>query len=154
MKKLIVLLLLLIPLGLNAAPYKVGQSVPPLELKDQFGKMHVMKVMPHILIMAFEKGTGAKVNEFLASQDKGYLNLHKAAFVADISGMPSFITTTFAIPKMQKYPHTVLLIYDEEFGLKFPGQEEKITIMKFSGNFIQSIDYVSSSDDVKKAIEQ
>lgn len=152
MKKIIVLLLLTVSIW--GAAYKVGQSVQPLELKDQFAKKHTMKVMPHTLIMAFEKGTGATVNEYLAAQDKGYLNAHNAAFVADISGMPSFITNTFAIPKMQKYPHTVLLIDDEEFGLKFPGQEEKITVMKFKGNFLQSIDYVSTADELKRAVEQ
>jgi hypothetical protein len=152
MKKIIVFLLMAISLW--AAPYKVGQSVSPLDLKDQFGKKHILKVMPHTLIMAFEKGTGATVNEYLAAQDKGYLGEHNAAFVADISGMPSFITSSFAIPKMQKYPHTVLLIYDEEFGLKFPGEEDKITVMKFRGNFLQSINYVSTADELKKAIEQ
>lgn len=153
MKKIIVSLLL-IAVSIWGAPYKVGQSILPLDLKDQFGKKHTLKVMPHTLIMAFEKGTGATVNGYLATQDKGYLNAHNTVFVADISGMPSFITNTFAIPKMQKYPHIVLLIDDEEFGLKFPGQEEKITIMKFKGNFLQSIDYVSTTDELKKAIEQ
>jgi hypothetical protein len=149
-----VMLLLLMVLSLWGATYKVGQSVIPLDLKDQFGKKHTLKVMPHTLIMAFEKGTGATVNEYLAAQDKGYLSAHNAVFVADISGMPTFITNTFAIPKMQKYPHTVLLIYDEELGLKFPGVEEKITIMKFRGNFLQSVDYVTTADEIKRAIEQ
>lgn len=152
MKHVVVLLVMV--LSLLAAPYKAGQSVMPLDLKDQFGKKHTLKVMPHTLLMAFEKGTGATVNEYLAGQDKGYLSAHNAAFVADISGMPSFITNTFAIPKMQKYPHTVLLIYDEEFGLKFPGEEGKITVMKFKGNFLQSINYVSSANEIKQAVEQ
>lgn len=146
--------MVLIAVSLWGAPYKVGQTVPPMELKDQFGKKHTLKVMPHTLIMAFEKGTGTTVNDYLSSQDKGYLDAHNAAFVADISGMPSFITKAFAIPKMQKYPHIVLLIDDEEFGLKFPGKEEKITIMKFKGNLVDSIDYVSTADELKKAIEQ
>ncbi|MDD2950784.1 MAG: hypothetical protein PHU29_08350 [Sulfuricurvum sp.] len=153
MKKIIVVLLL-IAVSLWGAPYKEGQSVPPLELKDQFGTKHILKVMPHTLIMVFEKGTSSTVNDYLAAQDKGYLNAHNAAFVADISGMPSFITKAFAIPKMQKYPHIVLLIDDEEFGLKFPGKEEKITIMKFKGNTVESIDYVGTADELKKAIEQ
>ncbi len=153
MKKVIISFLF-IAVSMWGASYKVGQSVPPLELKDQFAKQHTLAMMPHTLIMAFEKGTGTTVNEYLAAQDKGYLDGYNAVFVADISGMPSFITQAFAIPKMQKYPHIVLLIDDEEFGLKFPGKEEKITIMKFKGNFLESIDYVSTADELKKAIEQ
>lgn len=152
MKKVIVLLM--IAVSVWAAPYKVGQSVMPLDLNDQFGKRITLKVMPKTLIMAFEKGTGATVNEYLTVQEKGYLAKNKAAFVADISQMPKFITESFALPKMRKYTHTVLLIQDEEQGLNFPAQEEKITVMKFRGNFLTKIEYISTAAELKKAIEQ
>ncbi|MEW5831880.1 MAG: hypothetical protein AB1763_03475 [Campylobacterota bacterium] len=149
-----VIITCLAALSLWGAPYKVGQSVMPLDLSDQFGKKHSLKAMPKTLIMAFEKGTGATVNEYLAEQEKGYLAKNRAAFVADISQMPPFITETFALPKMRKYPHTVLLIRDEEQGLRFPGEDGKITIMKFRGNFLTKIDFVESAAELKKAIEQ
>ena len=152
MKK--VIMILLAALSLAAAPYKVGQSVMPLDLSDQFGKRVTLKVMPKTLIMAFEKGTGATVNEFLTVQEKGYLAKNKAAFVADISQMPKFITESFALPKMRKYTHRVLLIQDEQQGLNFPAQEGKITIMKFRGNFLTKIDFVDNEADLKQAIEQ
>ncbi len=152
MKKL--LLMAFLGAALMAAPYKVGQSVMPLNLADQFGKKVVLKAMPKTLIMAFEKGTGATVNDYLAAQGKGYLAKHKAAFVADISQMPNFITETFALPKMRKYPHTVLLIRDEEQGLNFPGEDGKITVMKFRGNFLTKVEFVETAEQVKKAIEQ
>lgn len=152
MKK--VIMILLAALSLAAAPYKVGQSVMPLDLSDQFGKRVTLKVMPKTLIMAFEKGTGATVNEYLTLQSKEYLAKNKAAFVADISQMPKFITESFALPKMRKYTHRVLLIQDEEQGLNFPAQEGKITIMKFRGNFLTKIDFIDNEADLKKAIEQ
>lgn len=153
MKKIIISFLF-IAISVWGAAYKVGESIQPLTLKDQFGKNHPLKEMPHTLIMVYEKGTAATVNEYLAAQDKGYLSGHNASFIADISGMPTFISNAFAIPKMQKYPHIVLLIDDEELGLKFPGKEEKITVIKFKGNVVESIDYVGSADELKKAIEQ
>lgn len=149
-----VIMAVLTATALWAAPYKVGQSVMPLDLNDQFGKRVTLKAMPKTLVMAFEKGTGATVNEYLSSQDKGYLAKNKAAFVADISQMPKFITESFALPKMRKYTHTVLLIQDEEQGLNFPAQEEKITVMKFRGNFLTKIEYISTAAELKKAIEQ
>ena len=126
----------------------------PLNLIDQHGKRSTLKVMPKTLIMAYEKGTGATVNEYLALQGKEYLKKNNAVFVADISQMPNFITETFALPKMRKYPHTVLLIRDEEQGLNFPAQEEKITVMKFRGNFLTKIEFVETAEQLKKAIEQ
>lgn len=152
MKKII--MALLAAAALWAAPYKVGQSVMPLDLNDQFGKRYTLKAMPKTLIMAFEKGTGATVNEYLTVQEKGYLAKNKAAFVADISQMPKFITESFALPKMRKYTHTVLLIQDEEQGLNFPAQEDKITVMKFRGNFLTKIEFISTAPELKKAIEQ
>jgi hypothetical protein len=151
MKKVVITLFL--ALSVWAAPYKVGQSVMPLDLSDQYGKRLTLKVMPKTLIMAFEKGTAATVNEYLTVQEKGYLAKNKAAFVADISQMPKFITESFALPKMRKYTHRVLLIQDEEQGLNFPYQEGKITIMKFRGNFLTKIDFIESEADLKKAIE-
>ncbi|WP_310438715.1 hypothetical protein [Sulfuricurvum sp.] len=152
MKKVIILLF--VALSMWAAPYKVGQSVMPLDLNDQFGKRYTLKAMPKTLIMAFEKGTGATVNEYLTVQEKGYLAKNKAAFVADISQMPKFITESFALPKMRKYTHTVLLIQDEEQGLNFPAQEDKITVMKFRGNFLTKVEFISTPAELKKAIEQ
>ncbi|MBN2869706.1 MAG: hypothetical protein JXK04_01985 [Campylobacterales bacterium] len=152
MKKVIIALLM--AAGLWSAPYQVGQSVMPLDLSDQFGKKHTLKAMPKTLIMAFEKGTGATVNEYLAVQPKGYLAKHKAAFVADISLMPNFITESFALPKMRKYPHTVLLIRDEEQGLRFPGEDGKITVMKFRGNFLTKIEFIETASELKAVIEQ
>lgn len=152
MKKII--MAVLVAASVWAAPYSVGQSVTPLDLKDQFGKRHTLKVMPRTLVMAFEKGTGATVNEYLAAQGKGYLAKNNAVFIAEISQMPNFITKAFALPKMQKYPHTVLLIQDEELGLKFPAEEEKITVMTFKGNFLRSVQYISTAAELKQAIEQ
>jgi hypothetical protein len=152
MKK--VILSLLVAASVWAVPYKVGQSVMPLDLNDQFGKRVALNTMPKTLIMAFEKGTGATVNEYLTVQEKGYLAKHKAAFVADISQMPKFITESFALPKMRKYTHKVLLIQDEEQGLNFPYQEDKITVMKFRGNFLTKIEFISTPAELKKTIEQ
>lgn len=152
MKKVIILLM--IAFSVWAAPYKVGQSVMPLDLNDQFGKRVTLKAMPKTLIMAFEKGTGATVNEYLTVQEKGYLAKNKAAFVADISQMPKFITESFALPKMRKYTHTVLLIQDEEQGLNFPAQDGKVTVMKFRGNFLTKVEFIETAEQLKKAIEQ
>ena len=152
MKK--VILFTLLAVSLFGTPYKIEQSVMPLDVQDQFGKHTVLKVMPKTLIMVFEKGTSATVNEYLATQDKGYLKKNNAVFVADISQMPNFIAESFALPKMRKYSHTILLIRDEEQGLRFPAQEEKITVMKFQDNVLTQIVFISTEAELKHAIEQ
>jgi hypothetical protein len=110
--------------------------------------------MPKTLIMAYEKGTGATVNEYLNGQDKGYLKKYNAVFIADISQMPGLVTKLFALPKMRKYIHTVLLIQDEQQGLRFPSKEEKITVMKFRDNLLTEVKFITTTAELKAAIEQ
>ncbi len=152
MKKVVIFTLL--ALSLFGAPYTIGQSVIALDLEDQFGKKSTLRVMPKTLIMVFEKGTSAIANDYLAMQEKGYLEKNNAGLIADISQMPNFVAESFALPKMRKYPHTVLLIRDEEQGLQFQGEEEKITVMKFQDNVLTKIEFISSALELKKAIEE
>ncbi len=140
--------------GVWAAPYSVGQQVPPMELSDQFDQKHLLQTIPDIVVMVFEREASATVNGYLSQQEKGYLEKRNAAFVADISQMPRFVAESFALPKMREYPYAVLLIRDEEQGLLFPGEEGKITVMKFRGNILTQIQYVTTAAELKAAIEQ
>lgn len=68
--------------------------------------------------------------------------------------MPSFIAEAFALPKMRHYPYAILLIRDEELGLRFPAQEGKITVLHFAANVLRRIEYVNTAEHLKAAIEQ
>lgn len=144
----------LLSLNLWGVPYTVGSTVEPIVLEDPFGVKHNLITMPELFILAFEKETSAVVNECLSKQENTYLSSHKAKYIADISQMPTFVADAFALPKMRKYPYPMLLIRDEEVGLKFPAQEQKITLIRLRGNVIQKIEYVSSVDELKTAIEK
>ena len=148
MKKVIITCLA--ALSLWGAPYKVGQSVMPLDLSDQFGKKHALKAMPKTLIMAFEKGTGATVNEYLAEQEKGYLAKNKAAFVA-ISARCPFITETFALPKNRKYPPKCS--YGQKGRAPLPRRRQENHGHDFAAISDQN-QFIESAAELKKAIEQ
>jgi len=154
MKKIVTIVLFLLSLNLWGIPYTVGSKMEPMDLEDQFGVKYKFTAMPELFIIAFEKETSAVVNECLSKQKSTYLSSHKAKYIADISQMPTFVADAFALPKMRKYPYVVLLIRDEEAGLKFPSQNQKITLIRSKDNIIQSIDYVSSEDELKTAIEK
>lgn len=137
-----------------AAPYQIGEPVKALTLEDQFGKKHTLKEYPRTVVMAFEKETAATANDLFGSQKNDYLSEHHALYIADISPMPSFIAEAFALPKMRKYPYAILLIRDEETGLKFPAAEGKITILRMEGNAIRSIEYAATAEELKAAVEK
>ncbi|WP_428023223.1 hypothetical protein [Arcobacter sp.] len=143
--------LLLIPLFalfLYANSFEVNQNIGTFSLPNQFDEKQTIDSSIETLVVSFEKDTGKDVNEFLSSKDKDFLKNHHAAFIANISGMPSIITKMFALPKMRGYKHNVLLIYDEE-DKRFKSQEGKSTVYKLKDGVIKTIFFITK-DDLEK----
>ena len=143
---------------LSANSLFIGMSLEKLKsfkYEDQFEKKIKIPKSARLVILSFEKDTGATVNELLNEQNPAYLQDHNALFIADISGMPSLITSMFALPKMQKYKHTIYLNYAERFAKEFPPKEEQITLLHFNAqNFLSKTTYISKKEELQKAIEQ
>ena len=115
-----------------------------------------MKI-PHetkLIIVGFEKDTGATVNDFLNTKNKYYLQKNKAIFIADIHAMPSVITKMFALPKMKKYKHLIYLHYGKEFQKNTPNKDEKITILRVKDRKISDISFISTPKELQAAIEK
>lgn len=145
MKKIFIALIMTITVW--ASEYSIGQIIAPMKLNDQFGAMHNIAKIPHTIIMTFEKEPSSIINKFLSNKPKDYLQKNNAIFIADISQMPAFVTKMYALPAMQKYNYDVLLIEDEDLGLRFPSDEGKITIIKTDNSMIKNIEY---TDDISK----
>lgn len=117
-------------------------SALPMSLPDQHGKSHRIEAPPRLLVLTFEKDTGAMVNGFLKNAEKGFLADHDALYIADIARMPAIITKMFALPKMRRYSHTILLAYDEDFQKAYPRRSGSATALRIddSGR-IESVSY-------------
>ncbi len=143
MKHLLLISLLLT--GTLFADFKVGDKLPTITLMDQFDKEFTVEAKDTLLIMAFEKDISVVVNEYLKTQPASFLETHHAKYISDISTMPSIITSMFALPKMKKYPFSVMLINDD-FGNQFNRQEGKITIYTLKNHKIKSIDFFTPDE--------
>ncbi len=139
-----IILLLALSIGLFASEYKVGDTISPMKLVDQFGVLHSLDRTPKTIIMTFEKEPSSKVHKFLATKPNDFLATNNATFIAEISQMPAFVTKMFALPKMRTYNHPILLINDENLGERFPAEEGKITIIRSENGKIKSINFVSN----------
>lgn len=124
------------------AEFKVGDTLPTISLPDQFDKQHQVTKNDRLLILAFEKDVAGQIKTYLESQPKGFLENNHAKYISDISHMPSMVTSWFAIPKMKKYPFSIMLIYDA-FGKEFGKQEGKITIYRIHNHKIVSVEFIS-----------
>lgn len=107
-----------------------------------------------LIVIAFEKDTGALVNEFLDTQDPFYMPKRRAVFIADINKMPTIITNMFALPKLKKYKHLIYLHYEDQFQNAIAHKEEQITLLHVKDAKIESISYVSTQEELKAAIEK
>ncbi|WP_428737452.1 hypothetical protein [Sulfurimonas sp.] len=106
------------------------------------------------IIISYEKDSSAMINKFLDSKEKDFLEKNHAVFIADISKMPSLITSLFALPKMQKYKHTIYLHYSDEFAKFIPAVEEKVTILKIQNSKVSNISYITTVKELQEALQE
>ena len=123
-------------------------------LPDQFDKAVGLTDSTKKIIFVFAKATGHTVREFLKKQDKSYLPSRHVLFVADVSGMPTVIRNTFALPDFRKSPYSVLLIYDKAIAKNYKNVKDadKITIVTLKNKTITKIETVTSEEELKKAL--
>jgi len=107
-----------------------------------------------LVIVSSEKATGALVNEYLDTQNADYLQKNRAVFIADINKMPSLVTKMLALPKLRKYKHPIYINYDERFEEIVPNKEERVTLLYVENSIIKNISYISTKEELKKAIEK
>ncbi len=117
--------------GLRAAEMRVGEVLPAFAVKD--AKEQPYDYAPgalKLLVVSYTMPTGKAVNKYLEAKGATYLEGYQAAFLADIHGMPQ-IGRLFALPKMKKYPHRILLADSDTLLAAHPRQEDKVTVFHF-----------------------
>ena len=136
-------------LGLSAIANSltVGSSLPTLTIKDQFEKDHVVDASVKTIVFSASKTEGATIKDFLLTKDKDFLAKNNLVYVADITGMPSIITTLFAMPKMKDYPFSVLLVDEANKGL-FAVKEDMISVISLENSKITDIKYVKTAEEL------
>ena len=123
------------------ADFNVGDRLPNIALNDQFEKPLKVELSDTVLIMAFEKDVSIEISKFLKSQSKGFMAQHHTKYISDISSMPSFVTSMFALPKMKKYPFSVMLI-NNDFGKQFDRKKGKVSIYTLKNKKIIAIEFI------------
>lgn len=130
-----------------AAPYAVGSKVAPFTAKDQHDQAFTFKpASTGFLLVSHDMDTGKAANAVLTALGKDYLGGKKAVYLANIHGMPG-IGRTFALPKMRKYAHQIILGDDAALIANFPEQKGKVTVLALSGGKVRSISYWTPGTD-------
>jgi len=123
-------------------------------LPDQFDKAHTLTDQTKKVIFVFAKATGHTVKEFLKKQDKNYLPSRNTLFIADVSGMPTVIRNTFALPDFKKSPYSVVLIYDKAIADTYKNEKDtdKITLITLKDRTITNIQTFTTEKELATAL--
>ncbi len=140
-RSLLVLLLAFLALPCLAEPYKPGQKIDVFSARDADKKEFTLDPSgTRYLLVSHDMETGKAANKALDAKGAAYLPSKKAVFVANIHGMPG-IGRMFALPKMRKYAHRIILGDDAAMIARFPQQQGKVTVLKLAGGKVASIQY-------------
>lgn len=151
--KNILLLLIAGAISLYADSLKLGSDIQSLNAYEfETPKSRKMKVpeSTKTVLIAFDKDTGALVNEYLSEKNKYFLQKNKAIFIADINKMPTVITNMFALPKLRKYKHLIYLHYGEKFQNEVPKKDEMVSVLKFENKELKEIFYIKTKEELEK----
>jgi streptogramin lyase len=142
MKLIYALLLQILLTGfLSADLYTKGSKVTAFKANDQHGNAYEFKAdETKFLMISFDMETGKKANGALTTEGATFLSDRKAYYIANVHGMPG-IGRFFAMPKMRKYAHRIILGDDENLLKPFPQEAGKVTVIKLQNGVVQSISY-------------
>jgi len=140
-------LMMLLFISALFAEIKVGEGFPDYKLVDQFDeKMEIQREGNTTLLLSFEKDVSSGIKAFLDTKEKGFLEKNNIMYISDISGMPSFITSWFALPKMKKFNFKIALIYEDKIGDIIPREEGKVTVIDLYYNKIMKIEFIEPKE--------
>jgi len=133
MRSIGLLSLLLISTNLNGATLEKGSSLPEFQATDQHEVDYPFPGDTQFVAVTFTMSSGKKANKFFSGKGKDYLPANKAVFLSNIDGMPK-VARVFAMPKMQKYPHRIMLADQKGLLDPFPQEKGMVTILTLDKN--------------------
>jgi hypothetical protein len=153
-KTLLVLILASPCFASIAQTLTVGDAVPAISAKDQYGTNFVLTTNIQFLLIVKEMSCAKSANHKLADQGAGFLEKHGAAYLMDIHTMPG-IARFFALPKMRKYPERIVLIDTPGALDRIPAQAGEVTVLTLTPQMhVRRVGYWDPDNDpVAKIIE-
>lgn len=128
-------------LAAHAGPYQTGDMVKAFTAKDQHEQAYTFDAKAtRYLLVSHDMETGKKANGALTVLGKDHLSSKKAVYIANIHGMPG-VGRMFALPKMKKYNHRVVLGDDAAWIANIPEQKGKVTVLGLETGKVRSIQY-------------
>ncbi|MCO6059479.1 FAD/FMN-containing dehydrogenase [Pseudomonas sp. MOB-449] len=132
---------------------EVGERLTPWTLLDQYEQPYSLDDGLQLLLVARDMAGGKLLKAALEGQPKGYLEARHAVFVADISRMPSLVSSLFAIPAMRDYNYRVLLDRESRVASRYPAGEARVLWLRLDRGTLIEQEEFSDAAALRKALE-
>jgi len=157
MHRFLLSLALLLPLTVVAyaatdTPLAPGATLQAFNIDDQHGKPGRVDEHTRVLMFSRDMTANKLAKAAFGSKPAQYLPEAHAMYLIDVSGMPKFVTNTFAIPKMQKYVYRIFLDRDATKTTALPSQKKLVTVVHLDHLKVTSIEYAASADALTRAV--
>lgn len=136
-----------------AEPYGVGSQLPALALVDQHGAPHPLDESVRVVLFSREMGAGGVIKSALEKDGAALLESSHALYVADVSGMPAFVRSMFALPGLRRRAYRIAIDDRGEATRDFPVIEGKPTVLVLDRLRVVRIENPATADELRRALE-
>jgi hypothetical protein len=145
-------ILLAAPGTVRADPLAPGATFPALTLADQHGEPATIDGETRLVLFTRDMDASKITKAALAENGEELLARGHAVYVSDVTGMPSMITSMFAIPAMKRRAYRMLLDREGTATADVPSEDGKVTVLRLDNRVITSVKYVDVEVMLRKAL--
>jgi hypothetical protein len=138
----------------GAAPLGVGATLPEVALADQHDVPGSVGPGTRLLLFTRDMDASKITKEVLAENGAAMLASADAVYVADVSAMPSLVTTLFAMPGLRKRPYRMLLDRDGAVTKDLPSEAGAVTVLTLDRGVVRRIEHVGSADRLRAVLAE
>lgn len=154
MRSLLAALILLPALACaEIAVLRPGDSLPTFKLNDQHEQPYAIAANARVLLVTADKASAGLAHEVLKDIPQGELERRGIVYVADVSGMPSLVTSMFALPKMREYGYRIMIGMESEQTAMLPRTAEAVTLLELESGRIKSVEAVRDVPALKARLD-
>lgn len=152
--RLFLSILLLSSIPIFAEEWKKGDEFPLKELEDQTETIQKIPADTSKVFFIADMTASKIIHASLETKEPDFLTSKKSILISDIHRMPGLITKFVALPKMRGYSYKIFLIRDDTTGNSIPKEKEKITYFKLKKGIITNIQFLNTTEEFDKALEE
>lgn len=123
----------------------IGNRIQFEQLSNQFDEPFTKSGEMRVLVYASSMDAKDKLQTVLSKIPKKCFDEGRLVYVANVSGMPSLITSFVAIPKMKEWPYPVWLDKTGEATERLPIHEEMVSVVEVEDGRLKNVSFIGAT---------